>query len=310
MCERVERERQRAIERERHEANEQPEQHEQEEEAPRLDDWHVSHMEHGREAEELLHDRRRRHACRDRAHEHERREIFREFLEAEDHARERRVERRREARARAGRQEIAILARRPPRHAPDALSEARAELHARPFTAKRQSRADAEHGADEFPREHARPVHLHLAREDALDLRDARPRRHRLMAHDAVEHVADSGEHGAPCRRPHGRCRRKPRIEARQRLLRQHEEIAERRDHEARQHADEIPFEEQPQLHALWCREPVEQRDDVLPHAEPSFFVYRKRLPRRGASCSRDYSAVNGSSAMLRARLIATVTWR
>ena len=59
------------------------------------------------------------------------------------------------------------------RETTEALAETGAELDARALTAERHARADAEHGTCELQDEHARPVHVHLAEQDALDLRDA-----------------------------------------------------------------------------------------------------------------------------------------
>ena len=59
------------------------------------------------------------------------------------------------------------------REAPEPLTEAGAELDARALAAERHARADAEHRTRELQHEDARPVHIHLAEQDALDLRDA-----------------------------------------------------------------------------------------------------------------------------------------
>ena len=139
----------------------------------RVNDRHDTHVEDGLHAEEVLRDRRRRDGCRDGPHEHEGREVLRELLQAEDHAGERRVEGRCEARARTGRQQVMALRIRAVREAPEPLTEAGAELDARALAAERHARADAEHRTRELQHEDARPVHIHLAEQDALDLRDA-----------------------------------------------------------------------------------------------------------------------------------------
>ena len=151
------------------------------------------------------------------------------------------------------------------------LAEARAELHARPLAPEREPRADAEHRAREFQHEHARPVHLHLAREDALDLRDARAGRHRLRLEDAVDDIANAREREQPERRKLPRRLREPRVEPRQDLLRAYEQIAERRHDEPREHADEISLEEQSELQPLRLREPREEGKELFTQSKHPF---------------------------------------
>ena len=88
------------------------------------------------------------------------------------------------------------------RETAEALPEAGAELHAWALTAKRHARADAEHGAREFQYEHTRPVHVHLAKQDALNLRDPRARCHAVLPDNAIEDVRTDREQCKPDRNP------------------------------------------------------------------------------------------------------------
>ena len=133
------------------------------------------------------------------------------------------------------------------REAPEPLSEAGTELDARALAAKRHARADAEHRTRELQHEDARPVHVHLAEQDALDLRDARTRRHAVLAHDAVEHPAAKEEREEPDRYPDD-VLWQPAIEHGQIFLRELEQVAEQCDDHAGRHTDDIALNEEAQL--------------------------------------------------------------
>jgi hypothetical protein len=108
-------------------------------------------------------------------------EAAHQFLEHENGAGDRRVERSRKAGPGACSQQHAAIGPIAPEGSADEMAESAGHVHARPLAAERQSGADCERAADEFYWNDAKRRLRHLPLENGFDLRNAaagRLRRH------------------------------------------------------------------------------------------------------------------------------------
>ena len=96
-----------------------------------------------------------------------------QFLEHENGAGDRRVERRGEARSGAGGKQHAAIGPIAPKDLADQMAERRGHVHARTFAAKRKPGADRERAADELHRNDAKRRLRQLPVQDRLDMGDA-----------------------------------------------------------------------------------------------------------------------------------------
>ena len=241
-------------------------------------------MKHRLHAEKHLRDRRGRDRRRNCPHEHERREIFRKLLQTKNHACQWRVKGRCQPRARTCREQIPTLHPRTVSEPADALPHTGPQLHAGALTPQRKPGTDTQHRTDEFQHEHPRPVHVHFSRENAFDLWDTRPRGHAVPPYDATEYIAYASEHREPADNGQ-RIGRQIGIEHRLIVLRQFQQIAEKRNHEPRKHADEIALQEQPQFEMLRLRKDTHSLRDAFSHYISS--LYMKKAPHPADAAPR-----------------------
>ena len=100
-----------------------------------------------------------------------------QFLQDENGAGDRRVERGRKAGARAGRQKHPAVGPVAAEHFPDQVGHGRPHLNARALTTQRKPRPDRQHPADELDRDDAKRRLRQFPVQHRLDVRDAAPRR-------------------------------------------------------------------------------------------------------------------------------------
>ena len=118
-----------------------------------------------------------------------------QFLEHEDGAGDRRVERRGEAGPRPGGKQHAAIGPIASKNFADQMAQGPGHVHARPLAAERKPGADRERAADELHRNDTKRRLRHLPSEDGFDLRDAAAGR--LGRDPANQRSRDSRSHRA-----------------------------------------------------------------------------------------------------------------
>ena len=127
-----------------------------------------------------------------------------DLLECEEDACERRVERRGHSSRRAAGDEEALLSPVPSQRARDGLAGHAAELDGRSLSPQGEARERERGALDELGGDHAVPGHVELPHDLGVHLRDARPRRGRLPAHEPGDERQQRREDDKPAEHAHG----------------------------------------------------------------------------------------------------------